>query len=462
MKHFSSFQSPLIECCRKGFLRASPASPCIRSPRDLRVRASSLFKITQRPIFEKQTPHFTRFLPPIQAIQQRLIHPNERKKASTEWPEHIKEIILLDTEGREAINEAKKAWQREWDKYDPKGLALSLKARRRVMNGRTPFQLYINSSITGNAATFDGLTFHSEDEIGKHFWSIANPEPWSDLFARITLWMLLLCAGVFLYSQRQRVPITEQTPIKIMAEQIPSQDSEVRIENLPVFRQLRLLRVVLERLIPSSSLEHLQWRIHLVEAPREPPIVLSLMPYLRRLTFVVVINANVRTSSSSADVFVYTGILPVCHDEAGIATLLSHEMAHVVARHAVKSAIARRLYIGLVAMSYMGVLALSKIFGIGAQLLLIFAPYLLGLSGGLKLLYRRWETEADYIGLTIMWKAGYDIRGAVEFWERMKEKRDTRLQKDKHGRQRYRRVPEIADTHPHVSHDDYISKPTLI
>jgi Zn-dependent protease with chaperone function len=330
------------------------------------------------------------------------------------------------------------------------------------MNGRTRCQLYINPSITGNVATFAGLTFHSEDEMGKYFWSMANPEPWSDLFARITLWMLLLCAGV-LYSQRQRVPITEQMPIKVTTDQIPSQDPEVRIENLPTFRQERLLRAVLERLIPPSGLEHLQWRIHLVKAPREPPIVLSLMPYLQRLTLVVVINAGLNTSSSSADVYVSTGILPVCHDEAGIATLLSHEMAHVVARHAVKSAIARRLYIGLVVMSYTGVLALSKVFGIGAQLLLIFVPYLLGLSGGLKLLYRRWETEADYIGLTIMWKAGYDIRGAVEFWERMKEKGDTRLQeKDKHGRQKYRRVPEIADTHPHVSHDDYTSKPTPI
>jgi len=64
-------------------------------------------------------------------------------------------------------------------------------------------------------------------------------------------------------------------------------------------------------------------------------------------------------------------------------------MAHVVAGHAVKFAIARRLFIGIVTMSYMGVLALSKVYGVGAQLLLIFVPYLLGLSAGLKLLYRR-------------------------------------------------------------------------
>lgn len=32
-------------------------------------------------------------------------------------------------------------------------------------------------------------------------------------------------------------------------------------------------------------------------------------------------------------VFVYTGILPVCHDEDGLAAVLGHEIAHVVARH---------------------------------------------------------------------------------------------------------------------------------
>jgi len=279
MKHLSSLQSPLIECCRKGFLRASPAPPCLRSPRDLQTRVFSLFTTPQKRIFENQTPQIPQFLPPIQTIQQRLIHTNERKTASPKWPEHIKEINLPDTEeGREALSEAKETWQREWGKYDPKGLAMSLGARRRVMDGGTPFQLYINSSITGNVATFDGLAFHSEDEAGKRFWSIANPEPWSELFATITL--LLLCAGVFLYSQRQRGPVTEQMPIKITIDQVPSQDSDFRMERLHPLRQLHLLRVVLERLILSSGLEHVQWHINLVNAPRESPIVLSRMTYL--------------------------------------------------------------------------------------------------------------------------------------------------------------------------------------
>jgi Zn-dependent protease with chaperone function len=32
-------------------------------------------------------------------------------------------------------------------------------------------------------------------------------------------------------------------------------------------------------------------------------------------------------------VFVYTGILPICKDEDGLAAVLGHEIAHVVAHH---------------------------------------------------------------------------------------------------------------------------------
>lgn len=35
----------------------------------------------------------------------------------------------------------------------------------------------------------------------------------------------------------------------------------------------------------------------------------------------------------SGKVFVYTGILPICQDEDGLAAVLGHEIAHVVARH---------------------------------------------------------------------------------------------------------------------------------
>ena len=42
---------------------------------------------------------------------------------------------------------------------------------------------------------------------------------------------------------------------------------------------------------------------------------------------------NEANSISRGKVFVFTGILPLCRDEDGIAAVLGHEIAHVVAHH---------------------------------------------------------------------------------------------------------------------------------
>jgi hypothetical protein len=146
-------------------------------------------------------------------IQQRFLQTNEGKKASPKWPEHIKEIILPDTEeGREAISEIKKVWQSKWDKHDPKGLIMRLEARQRVMDSKTPFYLVIDSKATWNSFLPDTLAFHPEDEVGKHLWDIANPISLLDLgWVRKTLFaaaLFFLALGIFCCSNLERVPIT--------------------------------------------------------------------------------------------------------------------------------------------------------------------------------------------------------------------------------------------------------------
>lgn len=42
---------------------------------------------------------------------------------------------------------------------------------------------------------------------------------------------------------------------------------------------------------------------------------------------------SANTGYDRGKVFVYTGILPICGDEDGLAAVLGHEIAHVVARH---------------------------------------------------------------------------------------------------------------------------------
>jgi len=111
---------------------------------------------------------------------------------------------------------------------------------------------------------------------------------------------------------------------------------------------------------------------------------------------------------------VYTGILPITRDEAGLATVIGHEVAHAVARHG-----GERMSEALVIQTGSSLLGagLSKqdpkvqaaanlAYGVTAQL-------------GRELPHSRaQESEADHIGLIYMARAGYNPAEAVQFWQR--------------------------------------------
>ena len=129
---------------------------------------------------------------------------------------------------------------------------------------------------------------------------------------------------------------------------------------------------------------------------------------------------------------IFTGILKYTRDEAGMATVISHEVAHALARHAgerlSQSMLAQAGGLGLgVALGGMG--------GIAGPA--IMQGYSLGTQLGILLPYSRTqETEADNIGLILMAKAGYDPAQALDFWRRM-------MQSDKGTK-----MPEFMSTHP--------------
>ena len=127
----------------------------------------------------------------------------------------------------------------------------------------------------------------------------------------------------------------------------------------------------------------------------------------------------------------YTGILPYTQNEAGIAVVMGHEVAHAVARHGNE-----RMSQGLIAQ--MGGLALSVALNEKPEETkqLFLAAYGVGASIGILLPYSRvHEYEADRIGLVIMSMAGYDPGEAVNFWERM-----SKMSKNS--------TPEYLSTHP--------------
>ena len=123
--------------------------------------------------------------------------------------------------------------------------------------------------------------------------------------------------------------------------------------------------------VDKSLLKDVQWKIHIVNDPRMPP------------------NAFVLPGGK---VFVFSNILPICQNEDGLATVLSHEFAHQLARHTAENLSKAPIYSILGSLIY----ALTGLDGINRLLVdgLVRMPA-----------SREMETEADYIGLMVMSRA---------------------------------------------------------
>lgn len=129
---------------------------------------------------------------------------------------------------------------------------------------------------------------------------------------------------------------------------------------------------------------------------------------------------------------VFKGMLPVAQTEEGLAVVIGHEIAHVIAKHG-NERMSQLLVIQLGGIALQEALekypqqtrdlALTA-FGIGTQL------------GILLPFSRLHESEADRLGLIFMALAGYDPRTAVDFWQRMAELQASQP------------VPEFLSTHP--------------
>ena len=110
----------------------------------------------------------------------------------------------------------------------------------------------------------------------------------------------------------------------------------------------------------------------------------------------------------------YTGIMPICQDETGIAVVMGHEVAHAIANHA-----RERMSQGMVANGLLGGIQVAM--GENPSLTQTIFLQAIGYGGqvGMLKFSRDQELEADQLGLIFMSIAGYDPRQAPAFWERM-------------------------------------------
>jgi predicted Zn-dependent protease len=209
------------------------------------------------------------------------------------------------------------------------------------------------------------------------------------------------CSTVPYTGRRQLMLVPESNEIASgeQAYQQISRDS-VLTDNAEA---LRILRRVGERIARVANKPDYRWEFRIINDPDN-------------------INAFCVPGGKVA---VYTGIFPIARDEAGLAVILGHEVAHALLRHAgERMSQAEVLGTGL---------ALAGASGINPQILQALG---LGASVGVILPFSRsQESEADHVGLILMAKAGYDPRVSLEVWERMERKEKGA-------------PPEFLSTHP--------------
>jgi predicted Zn-dependent protease len=130
-------------------------------------------------------------------------------------------------------------------------------------------------------------------------------------------------------------------------------------------------------------------------------------------------------------VAVYTGILPIAQDDAGLAAVIAHEVAHAIARHGGER-LSQEIFVAGLTVATVVATRDSKQRDLYAGLLGA------GAAVGFLLPYSRLhEAEADRMGLTYMAKAGYDPRAAVGLWQRMAAASKGKA-----------KPPEFLSTHP--------------
>ncbi len=208
--------------------------------------------------------------------------------------------------------------------------------------------------------------------------------------------------ALFLLPGCQTVPETGRKQLNIM-----SSGEEAQL-GLTSFQQLKkdvpisqdpagnaLLQRVGKRIAAVAQLPNAQWEFVLFDSPEANAFCLP-----------------------GGKVGVYTGILPITKDDAGLATVIGHEVAHAVARHGGE----RMTEAQGLALLGQGGAALMSGTKYGSYTNAALIAYGAVAQVGVELPHsRKQESEADHIGLLYMARAGYDPEQAVAFWQRFAE-----------------------------------------
>ena len=238
----------------------------------------------------------------------------------------------------------------------------------------------------------------------------------------VSLWLLFLTV-----SSCQTVPVTGRQQLSL----IPA--SEIHAMSLTSYKEFLSNHEVITGTRESETVRRVGTRISSAVETYfgEKGMPDRLKGYQWEFNLVKDTSVNA-WAMPGGKVVVYTGILPVTENDAGLAVVMGHEIGHAVANHGNE-----RMSQGLLVQ--MGGMALSAALAAKPQQTqqLFMTAFGLGTQVGVLLPYSRLqESEADYLGLVFMAIAGYDPHAAVGFWERM--------EKAKKGES----LPAFLSTHP--------------
>ena len=235
----------------------------------------------------------------------------------------------------------------------------------------------------------------------------------------VVIAVLVVGVLVMVQTHKQTTPVTERT------QHVGLSDAQqVQLGNQQYEKTLRQDRAAIISSGPQyAEVQRVAKRIEAV-AGRDKPA------FQWRVTLLRKDEANAYCLPGGK-IVVYTGILPVTGNDAALATVLGHEVAHATAEHAAER-IEREHLTKVAAAIIAGGVAFTP-----RQYVRVFA--LLGAADSLPF-SRAQESEADHIGLVYMARAGYDPHEAVAFWKRMQ-----RASKGKEP-------PEFASDHPSDEH----------
>jgi predicted Zn-dependent protease len=215
---------------------------------------------------------------------------------------------------------------------------------------------------------------------------------------RLACWLLLAaaagCSSNPYTGRRQLLLVDEKTERQLGVTSYQQTLGESRISTDP--REVEPVTRVGRRIAEAAAKPEMQWEFNVIVDDKT-------------------MNAWCLPGGKIA---FYTGIFPVLQDEAGMAFVMGHEVAHALLHHG-----AERMSQGMVsegATSLLGVVLGSKSAAVQQGVLAAFGA---ATNVGVLLPFsRKHETEADRVGLQLMAKAGYDPRASVEVWKRMSAK----------------------------------------